>query len=89
MSIVEEIVRSVVDGVVGEFKRNRKRAARRKQSLTAAERLKRIERLLKPSSGQQVSRKKKTLSRSTAQKRRVASRTRKHRKSLRSGKARR
>jgi hypothetical protein len=88
-SIVDDIVGSIVDGVVSEWKRrNRKRRRRRSRKLTPTERLRRIEKLLKPAS-RQTSRRKSTRSRSTAQRRRLKATTRKHRKSLRRGAARR
>lgn len=86
MSIVEEIVKSVVDGVMREL--GGKRARRRRRALTPTERLRRIEKLLKPAR-RQTSRKKTTRTRSAAQRQRVGARTQKHRKSLRTGKARR
>ena len=86
MSIVEEIVKSVVDGVIREL--GGKRARRRRRALTPTERLRRIEKLLKPAA-RQTSRKKTTRTRSAAQRQRVSPRTQKHRKSLRTGKARR
>ena len=87
MSILEQLVQSVVDGVMREIG-TRKRVRRRKRALTSAERLRRIEKLLRPAS-QQTSRKKTTRTRSTAHQKRIRTRTQKHTKSLRIGKARR
>ena len=88
MSIVEDIVKSVVDGVMSEFKRKTRRTRRKRRALTPTELLQRIEKLLKPAS-RQTSRKKTTRSRSTTQRRRVRTKTQRHRRSLRTGKARR
>jgi len=86
MSIVEDLVKGVVDAVLREVRG--KRARRRKRTLTPTERLSRIEKLLRPAS-QQTSRKKTTRTRSATQQKRVTAKTAKHRKSLRTGKARR
>ncbi len=51
MSLLGDIVEQVVDGALKEILKKtgtRKRARRRKRALTPAERLKRIEKLLKP-----------------------------------------
>lgn len=86
MSIVDELVKGVVDAVMREIRG--KRARRRRRRLTPTERLSRIEKLLRPGT-RRTSRKKTTRTRSTAQRRRVAAKTARHRKSLRTGKARR
>jgi len=86
MSLVDELVKGVVDAVMREVRG--KRARRRKRTLTPTDRLSRIEKLLRPAA-KQTSRKKTTRTRSAAQQKRVRTRTQKHRRSLRTGKARR
>jgi hypothetical protein len=84
-SIVDDIVDSIVAGVASEWKRKTgKRRRRRKRALTPTERLRRIEKLLKPAR-KKTSRRKSTRSRSTTQRRRVRARTQKHKRSLRRG----
>lgn len=72
MSIVSDIAKSVVIDVLNDMLRKtsgtRKRARRRSRTLTATERLSRIEKLLKPAK-RQVSRKKTTRARSKAKQR--------------------
>lgn len=86
MSIVDDFIKGVVDAVVREVQG--KRARRRTRRLTPTERLKQIEKLIRPAQ-KQTSRKKTVRTRSTAQQTRVRTRTQKHTKSLRTGKARR
>lgn len=88
MSIVDELVKGVIDAVMREVRGKRARRRKRSRTLTPAERLSRIEKLLRPAS-RRASRRKTTRTRSTAQRRRVAAKTARHRKSLRTGKARR
>jgi hypothetical protein len=85
MGIVDEIVQGVVDGVMREVRSKR---ARRRRRLTPTERLRRIEKLLKPAR-QHTSRKKTTRTRSAAQQKRLRTKTRRLTRSLRTGKARR
>ncbi|MET0575758.1 MAG: hypothetical protein ABWZ83_07830 [Mesorhizobium sp.] len=70
MSFVSDLVKSVVHDVVQDMlkKATGKRARRRKRTLTAAERLNRIEKLLKPAR-KQTSRKRTVSSRSRARRR--------------------
>jgi hypothetical protein len=70
MSFVSDLVKSVVHDVVQDMlkKATGKRARRRKRTLTAAERLNRIEKLLKPAR-KQTSRKRTVSSRSKARRR--------------------
>lgn len=72
MSVVTDIVKNIVSDVLNDMLKKttgtRKRARRRSGSLTATERLSRIERLLKPAK-RQVSRKKTTRARSKAKQR--------------------
>ncbi len=86
MSIVGDSVEAVVEGVAREVRG--KRARRRRRALTPAERLRRIEKLLKPAR-KQTSRRRTARTRSTVQRQRVRARTKAHRRSLRVGKARR
>lgn len=86
MSILDEIVKSVADGVVSEIRG--KRARRRKRRTTAAGRLSQIEKILFPHK-QQTSRKKTTRTRSAAQRTRVKARTQRLTRSQRTGKGRR
>jgi len=89
MSLVDDVVKNVLDGILREVGKTvglRKRSRRRKRALTPTERLSRIEKLLKPAS-RQTSRKKTTRTRSTTQQRRVGAKTHTHRKSLRRGDA--
>lgn len=61
MSVVGDIVGTIVDGALKEILRKttgtRKRARRRKRTPSAAERLRRIEKLLKPAKRQTSRRK--------------------------------
>ena len=86
MSVIGDLVEGVIQSVLSEVMRKTtgKRARRRKRPLTASERLRRIEKLIKPAT-QQTSRKKTTRTRSTAQQQRVKSKTGAHRRSLRRG----
>ncbi|GLS33172.1 hypothetical protein SAMN04488498_105279 [Mesorhizobium albiziae] len=70
MSFVSDLVKSVVHDVVQDMlkKATGKRARRRKRTLTAAERLNRIEKLLKPAR-KQTSRKRTVSSRSKTRRR--------------------
>ncbi|MBX3529808.1 MAG: hypothetical protein KF849_04320 [Rhizobiaceae bacterium] len=89
---VTDIVTNVFNEILKEVGKTigpKKRAVRRKRRTTAAQStLQKIEKLLRPAR-QQTSRAKTTRTRATAQRRRVAAKTAKHRKSLRTGKARR
>ncbi len=100
MAIMDDLVKGVVDGVLGDIlkkvtgtgKRARRRRAAtssRRRTSTASPTLRRIERLEKllRSATRQVSRKKTTQTRSRNQRRRVAAKTQKHRRSLRRGTA--
>lgn len=100
MAIMDDLVKGVIDGVLGDIlkkvtgtgKRARRRrtasaGTRRKSAAsTTLSRLERLEKLLRPAK-RQTSRKKTTLTRSAAQKRRVAAKTRSHKRSLRRGAA--
>jgi hypothetical protein len=91
---VTDVVKSVFDEIlreVGKTIGKGKRAVRRKRRTTRSSAdgtLQKIERLLRPAK-RQVSAARKTRSRAVAQQRRTAAKTAKHRKSLRTGKARR
>lgn len=89
---IAETVKNVVNEIlreVGKTFGTTKRAARRKRAASPVETvLQKVETFLRPAR-RQVSRAKTTRTRSTAQQRRVAAKTAKHRKSLRVGKARR
>lgn len=80
-NVFDEVLAEILKKVTGPTKRTR-----RKRTPTAAERLKKIEALLKPAR-QQTSRKKTTRTRSAPQQKRVATRTQAHKRSLRRGKA--
>ncbi len=95
MSIVNDIVGKIVDGVLKEILAKgglgtRKRATRRKRRTTgttrktAAERLSAIEKLLRPAT-RQNSRRKSTRVRSKAQRSRVSTKTQRHKRTLRRG----
>ena len=90
MSIIGDLVEGVMKSALDEVlkKTTGKRARRRKRTLTAAERLRRIEKLIKPAA-QQKSRKKTIRTRSASQQQRVKSKTAAHTRSLRRGTARR
>lgn len=72
MSVVGELVREVVEGALAEILKKttgtRKRSRRRRRSLTASERLRRIEKLLKPAR-RQTSRKRTVRARSKTRRR--------------------
>jgi hypothetical protein len=90
MSVVGDLVEGVVDSAFKEILRKMtgtgKRARRKRRTTIASGTLREIEKLLKPAR-KQVSRRKTTLTRSQAQRRRVVAKTRKHRRSLRRGAA--
>jgi hypothetical protein len=89
MSVVGDLVESVVDSALKEILRKTTgigRRARRRRRTTASGTLRQIEKLLRPAR-KQVSRRKTTQSRSRAQRLRVAAKTRRHRRSLRRGAA--
>ncbi|HTV70969.1 MAG TPA: hypothetical protein VMF90_20765 [Rhizobiaceae bacterium] len=91
MSIVNDLVKGVVDAALQEILKKTtgtRGRTRRRRRRTATDTLSRIEKLLRPAR-RSTSRRKSTRTRSTAQKRRVAARTRSHKKSLRRGSARR
>jgi hypothetical protein len=72
MSVVSDLVKSVVDSALSEILKKttgtRKRSRRRNRTLTASERLSRIEKLLKPAK-RQTSRKRTVRSRSKTRRR--------------------
>ena len=72
MSVIADLVKDVVDGTLKEILRKttgtRKRARRRKKPATATERLRQIEKLLKPAR-KQTSRKKTVRARSKPRRR--------------------
>lgn len=72
MSVVADLVKSVVDSALSEILKKttgtRKRSRRRRRTLTATERLSRIEKLLKPAK-RQTSRKKTVRARSKTKRR--------------------
>jgi hypothetical protein len=90
MSVIGDLVQGAVDSALKEILRKTmgtgKRARRRRRTTIASGTLREIEKLLKPAR-KQVSRRKTTLTRSQAQRRRVAAKTRKHKHSLRRGAA--
>lgn len=73
MSVVGDLVQSVVESALREILKKTtgtgRRARRRKRTLTASERLRRIERMLKPAK-QQVSRRRTVRARSKAHRKR-------------------
>ena len=112
MSVIGDLVGGVIDSALKEILNKtgtRKRARRRKRALTPSERLKKIEKLLKPDATEpgrtrdgrfkrtrtaapakrQTSRKKTVRTRAAPQRTRVATRTRQHKRSLRTGRSRR
>jgi hypothetical protein len=89
MSLVGDLVEGI-DSTLKEILRKvagtGKRSRRRRRTSVGSSTLREIEKLLRPAR-KQVSRRKTTLTRSQAQRRRVAAKTRKHRRSLRRGAA--
>jgi len=92
MSLVGDLVQGAIDSALKEILKKTtgtgKRAKRRRRPATSisTSTLRELEKLLKPAR-KQVSRKKTTLTRSKAQKRRVTASTQAHRRSLRRGAA--
>src|SRR5262245_58574672 len=100
MSVVDDLVKGVVDGVLGDIlkkatgtgkraRRRRTASAGRRRTTTSSrtlQRIERLEKLLRPAR-KQVSRRKTTQTRSKTQRRRVATKIRRHRRSLRRGAA--
>lgn len=87
MSIVGDLMGSVVDSALKEILRKTTGGKRRRRrSNPAGGVLGELDKLLRPAS-RQTSRKKTTRTRSVAQKRRVAARTASHKRTLRRGKA--
>lgn len=97
MSVVGDLVQSVVDSALKEILRKTvgtgKRVRRRRRASQPSSRttvssqtLRELEKLLRPAR-KQVSRKKTTQTRSRVQRRRVTAKTRSHRRSLRRGAA--
>ena len=85
-SVVAEIVDAIVKGVLSELKRKTgKRRRRRTRTLTPTERLRRIEKLLKPAAParKKTSRRKSTSSRSKAHRSRVRTRTARRKSTVR------
>lgn len=91
MSVIGDLVEGIVKSAVGEAMRRvtgKRARRRRRRSLTASERLNRIEKLIRPAR-RKTSKKKTVATRSANQRKRVVSRTRSHRRSFRKGAARR
>jgi hypothetical protein len=100
MAIVNDLVKGVIDGVLGDIlkkatgigkraRRRRNGAASRPRSAGPSgtlQRIERLERLLRPHK-KQASRRKTAKGRSLSQRRRVAAKTRAHKRSLRRGAA--
>jgi hypothetical protein len=96
---ITDVVKSVFDEILKEVGKTigpKKRAVRRKRrTTTTAATLEKIEKLLRPApkrrtpAKRQTSRARSNSTRSAAQRKRVAAKTAAHRKSLRTGKARR